>query len=223
MNEKSFFLLVWLLSKQVSDGFVLRDAMINAGLLTHGPDIVKNIGFQTGVIGVESAIANQVAAQATGGQINSDLPLFPLVLKYLSGASSTEECVLRSSLVVIVYGAAGVLNFISVEAATTVSPAIVIFANFMASQCSIILLPAHYSFGKKLICTLLISGSGFRLIKKTPIKTCFRYSKKAFIKSVKLGSGISCKVVQKLKRKSKFKINQTNYLKIVFLGFGLLD
>jgi hypothetical protein len=210
-NERSVVLLL-LLSSKISESFLLTEAMRNAGLVTSLSEVGETAFYQFGSTFAASALANKIVSSGQMASNTGVTPLFfhvPTVFDYINASKSKEDCLVRTSLVIIFYSACGIANFVSIETATAVSPALAAFAQFMVANSFLIILPSNYSFGKKIILSSLISGFGFRLVRQFPLKYCLKFTKSLFNR------------LSKSKVKPRPKIKMENYIKVVFLAFGI--
>jgi hypothetical protein len=206
-TDEKYILILLFLSTKVSESFLLTDAMRNAGLASTTAQVAETSLYQLGSTFTAGIFANKVALDSNSPIQVPLLGHFPLVCKYVQARNSKEDCLFRGSIVVIFYTAAGIINAVSTEAAIAIGPAMVVFAQYMTANSCLIVLCSNDSFGKKIILSSLISGLGFKLIKRFPLKYCLKSAKSLFNKLSK--------------SPKKPKIRMKNYIKVVFLAFGI--
>ena len=199
MTDSRSLALIFILAKKCSAALVLTDAMKNAGLVHTGQDLINNVGTCSGLNLAASLSANLIMSQQTLPGVALPLSAHfhhgPIILNYLSASGSKEETLLRTSLVIVVYTGIGALNLVSAEASAGSIPALVAFAQYMVSNSVLLILPMHYSFPQKLICSLAVS----------PI-------------TPKIVRGLSRKIKKRFK-----KFDMSNFLKIIFVAFNHND
>ena len=118
--------------------------------------ILKNVVFQNGMTFFGSAAANHIQSQAPLAE--PEINVFshvPIVVNFINAASSPAEQTVRIGLVTLVYGGAGALTCISTEAACSMSPTLVAFAQYMVLHSCIVFFPSK---SQKFITCIFIYG-----------------------------------------------------------------